>query len=212
MKTVRFLALVSMFLGSYAAADDTTIEFTKIDSGAAGTELTSISSQSNDDGVGRYHGFAVVNRSGALSLDLVKVAGMTRPEPSLKIETTGAISSGVADANIVSGTWTRPNVVPTLGSSNATECAVTWADAIGNLPQPDGIDAFFDGYYCMTSGATCTPGTQFSRYYGSGGPDWVPDGERICYNAGTYGYYNSGTGIGYNLQGETNVTCTNICM
>lgn len=129
MKTIRFLALVSMFLGSYATADDTTIEFTKIDSGAAGTE-----------------------------------------------------------------------------------CAVTWADAIGNLPQPDGIDAFFDGYYCMTSEATCTPGTMFSRYFGSGGPDWVPDGERICYNAGTYGYYNSGTGIGYSLQGETNVTCTNICM
>ncbi len=211
MKLTVF-AIIGLGLSSLGVADDTTVEFGKITSGAAGTKLTTISSQNNDDGQGRFHGFAVVEKSDSMRLDLVKVAAIARPEVSVKLETTEAISGGFADSNVVSGTWQRPNVIPTVGASNSTECSVSWTDAIGALPQPDGIDAFFDGYYCMTSGASCTPGTMFSRYFGSGGPSSVPDGERICYNAGTYGYYNSGSGTEYSLQGETNVTCTNICM
>ncbi len=201
--------LLGMFFSLQGTADDTTLEFGKITSGAAGLSLTSISSKNTDDGEGRFHGFALVNKSGAMSLDLLKVAALKRPEGGTQMETTQAISGGIASANVVSGSWTRPNVIPTVGTSDTIECAVSWADAIGSLPQPDGVYSFFDGYYCMTSGASCTPTSQFSRYFGSGGPESVPDGERICYNAGLYGYNNSG--VEYSLDGESSITCTNIC-
>jgi hypothetical protein len=206
---LKILAVLGLSLSSLAVANDTTVEFGKITSGNAGMKVTVLSSQRNDDGEGRFPGFAVVTKSDSVSLDLVNLAALARPQTGLHMETTSAVTDGFADTDILSGDWTPPNVIPSLGASNSSECAVSWSDAVGILPEPDGIFSFFDGYYCTTSSSTCTPSTQFSRYFGTGGPNTVSDGLRICYNGGLYGYSNNS--VNYSMDGETAVNCTNIC-
>jgi|GEM_PF-3805646 len=207
------LALIGLFLSADGFAADTQVTFGKISSGASGLGVTSIKSNGTDDGNGRYEGFAIVNKSDGIRLDSVKLSAQARPEVGVNFSTTTAISGGVANANVAVGGWKRPNVLPTVGASDTYQCAVSWADDIGTLPTPTGVYTFFDARYCMTNTASCTPTTTFSRYYGAGGPEWVYDGQRLCYNSDNYTHdpdpYTSGDEV--ILDGESSVTCTNIC-
>jgi len=210
MKWMAF-SLVVLFSSVVGfAEDDTNITFGKISSGASGLKVTSVASQNNADSEGRFGGFALVEGSDAMRLDAVKLSAVARPQGGTKLSTTTAISNGSASADVVSGAWTRPQVVPTLGAFSGGSCPISWTDAIGVLPEPDGVYAFLDAYYCMTSSTTCSPSAQFSRYYGAGGPDWVYSGERVCATTGIYGYDNY-YGTAYSLEGDTNVICTGIC-